>query len=592
MLDGTRTRGNTKALLFTAIALVLSATAFTSPALADYGDSVSGALTYTDDGSAVTITGCEHKFSCPTRLIIPESIDSMPVTDVAPFAFAGESGIEVLELPNTLITIGEEAFQSDTKLGSINIPDSVRNMGDSAFSGCWGSTSITIGEGLTQIPNRAFSYDSALQNLSLPNTLITIGEEAFLNASALENLTIPATVTSIGSLAFGGLGNLRAVIFKGNAPTVANDTFFLRSSGAIAYRNSTLTGYGNDGDYFPAEYAGDTRGLPVHSEFNYYVEGGHATFMGCALVRCSGNFIVPYEINGYPVTEIGYGAFQGATHLTTVNIPGTVTAIGGAAFQGATALYSLSIPSSVTAIGEEAFQGATHLTTVNFSAGSTLTAIAARSFYGDTSLTDINIPNSVTNIGERAFSDNTSLTSITIPNSVTSIGDQAFSGSQSLATVVFTGNPPSVGDDAFYNVASGAKAQRVPTLLGYGEAGSDFYGLVVSDGLGWAWPLTPARPVVTVTKTGITLKTSVETAGAGVLSQVATTKVGHLLATWCKTSRSALRPGTYTLTCKLSSHARTTLRKAAMNITLKTTLALTRGKKANVTQAVHINRTK
>jgi hypothetical protein len=29
-----------------------------------------------------------------------------------------------------------------------------------------------------------------------------------------------------------------------------------------------------------------------------------------------------------------------------------------------------------------------------------------------------------------------------------------------------------------------------------------------------------------------------------------------------------------------------------MNITLKTTLALTRGKKANVTQAVHINRTK
>jgi len=710
MLNGTRTFGNMKALLFTTVALVLSATAFTSPALANYGDKVSDGFIYTDNGSEVTITSCENQNFCGTSIVIPSTIDSMPVTAVAEYAFAyNNSDITDVSLPNTLTTIGRHAFIGDDWIGSINIPDSVTSMGDSAFYGCQGLTSITIGTGLTQIPPFAFTGASSLANLSLPNTLTTVGEGAFRN-SGLVHLTIPASVTSIGDQAFGSDSYLQTVIFKGNAPTSISVGAFNGSSYATLYRSPTLTGYGNDGGHFPAVDQWDTRGLLVASDVSYYLIGDNAVFTGCAPTACSGDVTIPASINGHPVTGISNGAFQDATGLTSVTIPNTVTTIGGSAFQGATALASITIPNTVTTIDASAFQGATALTTVTFAPGSTLRYIGDFAFWGDTNLTGFTIPNTVTDIGNYAFTSNTSMTSITIPSSVaslgvcdflgntalesvtfapgstlthiptatfssdnklasvslpaslvtigedafygttslvnitipsnvttlgpysfqnatglkdvtfsgvsklttvgtaafmasglehitlpksvTAIGNQAFVDSASLATVVFSGNAPSVGLNAFSGVASGAKAQRLLTLTGYGDNGSSFNGLVVTDGLGWAWPLTPATPVVTVTKTGITLTTSVATAGAGVLSQVATTKVGRLTATWCKTSRSASLPGTYTLTCKLSSHARTSLRKAGMNITLKTTLALTRGKKATVSQAVRVDRAK
>lgn len=89
-----------------------------------------------------------------------------------------------LELPEGIVEIGEGACQ-DHKFKSIKIPDSVIKIGDSAFDGCRSLTSIR-----------------------LPNKLVEIGDYAFqwLKFSGMPELVIPDSVTRIGLEAFGGCG--------------------------------------------------------------------------------------------------------------------------------------------------------------------------------------------------------------------------------------------------------------------------------------------------------------------------------------------------------------------------------------------------
>ena len=69
--------------------------------------------------------------------------------------------------------------------------------------------------------------------------------------------------------------------------------------------------------------------------------------------------VIPSEIkiagHVYPVTSIGYRAFDGCSGLTNVNIPSSVTSIGVWSFCGCGGLTSIEIPSSVTSIEDHAF---------------------------------------------------------------------------------------------------------------------------------------------------------------------------------------------------------------------------------------------
>ena len=63
--------------------------------------------------------------------------------------------------------------------GAIIIPDSVTSIGDNAFFGCSGLTSITIPDSVTSIGNGAFIHCTGLTSVNIPNSVTSIGNNAF-----------------------------------------------------------------------------------------------------------------------------------------------------------------------------------------------------------------------------------------------------------------------------------------------------------------------------------------------------------------------------------------------------------------------------
>lgn len=172
-----------------------------------------------------------------------------------------------------------------------------------------------------------------------------------------------------------------------------------------------------------------------------------------------GDIVIPSEIEGKPVTSIGYSAFY-FKNLTSIIIPDSVISIGNSAFKN-NQLTSVIIPDSVTSIGNSAFRF-NKLTSVTIP--ESVISIGDNAFEFN-SLESIDIPNSVTSIGDSAFSTN-KLTSVTIPNSITSIGNYVFWQNQ-LTSVTIPDSVTSIGERAFrYNRLTSITVPNSVTFIG------------------------------------------------------------------------------------------------------------------------------
>jgi hypothetical protein len=81
-------------------------------------------------------------------------------------------------VPEGILTIGNYAF-ADTKITSVKLPDSLKSIGENAFDYCIKLTSVTLPEGLESIGNAAFYNCEHLTSVTLPDSLVAIGDNPF-----------------------------------------------------------------------------------------------------------------------------------------------------------------------------------------------------------------------------------------------------------------------------------------------------------------------------------------------------------------------------------------------------------------------------
>ena len=359
-------------------------------------------------------TGAEVTGSFTVTTTTADGITTVEVTGNT--SCAGEAVI-----PNTVTSIGYQAFQGATSLASITIPATVTSIGDFAFYNATALTSVTFeaGSNLETIGNHAFRATTSLASIIIPASVNDIGANSF-NGSSISSFDIPSGVVRIRAYAFANTPNLTSV-------TIPNTVIHLDQA---AFQNSGLT-----------------------------------------------SVTIPKS-----VTVIGVAAFQEASDLVSVSFEedSELTQFNDQAFFKAHSLVSIDIPNGVARLGNHVFHQAYALQSVTFP--SSISYIGAAVFSENTSMTSFSFPDDspITDIKNHTFIGATALESIVIHSGVTSIGSHFASGATSLASVTFKGNAPSVGTDAFSNVATGALANVGSSATGYGSAGDTWNGLTIA----------------------------------------------------------------------------------------------------------------
>lgn len=401
-----------------------------------------------------------------SNVIIPDTIDGLPVTEIFDRAFWFNKNLETVTLSENLKSIGESAFEGCSALTEIpEFPKTLKKIGASAFSSCTSAKGETIiPNGICSIPADCF-YKCPITELQLSENLKEIGEYAFYG-NELTELTLPDTLESIGAFCFSEF------IQKIHIGAALKDLTNLELEYNKALKEITVSPESNT---FSAEdgilYNKDKSELIIYpclkEDESIMIKDSVTAISDYAF---SGAYNLKQISFGKHIEKIGIEAFADCCSIEYIYLPNTIKEVGYTAFYNCknlkkaefgegftvpelrnvfymcTGLETVIIPDSARIeIFDSAFRECP-LSEINIPYG---TKIIGNSTFTGAKFETIHLPETVTEIWAYAF-ENSSLAHITIPASVEKITGGTFENCKNLVYVNLS-NITHIMNDAFAN---------------------------------------------------------------------------------------------------------------------------------------------
>ncbi len=296
------------------------------------------------------------------------------VTRIGESAFSGCSGLTTINFNATNCNSSAgSGFSSCTSLETLNIGENVTNIPEFTFFGCHGLTSITIPNSVMSIGDEAFYYCNGLATVNYTGDIaqwcgITFGyfpferHDLYIGNNLVTDLVIPEIVTEIKDRAFYGATCLTSVTIQNSVTSIGEEAFSFCSGLTSVTIPNSVTSIGNNA------FSGCSVTEPVYN----------ASIFALFPYGYAAEYAIPEGI-----LQIAGGAFSGCSELTSISIPESVTDIGDYAFSECSGLTSVIIPNSVTNIGVRAFANCYGLTSVII--GNSVTSIGDWAFTGNVS---------------------------------------------------------------------------------------------------------------------------------------------------------------------------------------------------------------
>lgn len=327
--------------------------------------------------------------------------------------------------------IFDYAFLGCTGVEFIDIPDSVISIGRAAFSGCSDVLSVKLGKNVSMIDLEAF--------FSCPRLVELVNNsESYTLPSAYNTANIFGTslmITHSGDSIIKSHGDYRFITLEGI-------NYLIGASVGTKILD------------LPESYSGENY---VINDFAFYylekitavsiperVSGiGKQVFLGCTGLK---SITVDEEnplfksIDGSLYSKDGTILIQYATGRTDTEftLPESVKTIGEYAFCTNTSLHKVTLTEGVKTIGANSFRACAALETVILP--DSVSEIGSYAFARCKNLREITIPSGVKTIGNAVFQNCESLKSIVIGRGVKSIGYLFLDGCTSLASVRYLGS--------------------------------------------------------------------------------------------------------------------------------------------------------
>ena len=160
---------------------------------------------------------------------------------------------------------------------------------------------------------------------------------------------------------------------------------------------------------------------------------------------------IPSEIDGLPVTHIGFDCFAMAWRIkfVSITIPDTVTTIYHGAFRGCANIREMKLPSGLKYIGNYAFAFLKDLEQIEIPEN--VVSLGMGAFRNCFNIKAVTIPNETLRIGNDCFYGCKNLETVTIGKNVIEVEDWAFRSGEHLQSVQLGENVSKIGESAFYD---------------------------------------------------------------------------------------------------------------------------------------------